>query len=134
MPWDEAVMPTLCRRTAGTPAPGDTGERASLGVDVVRYESRGTCVIAARGDCDLHTITPLAAALKAASEEHSTVVLDASGITFADSAFLNLLILIHRTAALRLVAPSPRVRRLFEITGADTLLEIRDTVEEAVAS
>ncbi|WP_345278238.1 STAS domain-containing protein [Streptomyces gulbargensis] len=51
-----------------------------------------------------------------------------------DSAFLNLLVVTHRAGAFRLVSPSPQVRRICEITGLDTLLEIHPTVEDAALS
>ncbi len=52
---------------------------------------------------------------------------------FADSALLNLLIFTHQTGMLRIVTPSQQVRRLFGISGVDSVLEIRQTIEETVA-
>ncbi|MFJ9825222.1 STAS domain-containing protein [Streptomyces sp. NPDC101160] len=98
---------------------------------MLRYERGQAQVVEARGAYDLHTVGLLADALKAAAETHPKVVLDASGVTFADSAFLNLLILTHRTGKLRVAAPSERVRRLCEITGAGDVLRILDTVDAA---
>ncbi|MER7625358.1 STAS domain-containing protein [Streptomyces sp. NPDC126503] len=101
---------------------------------MLRREWGGACVITARGDYDTDSITPLATALRNAITTYPKVVLDASGVTFADSAFLNLLVLTHRAGAFRLVSPSPQVRRICEITGLDTLLEIHPTVEDAALS
>ncbi|MFC7921076.1 STAS domain-containing protein [Streptomyces cinereoruber] len=98
-----------------------------------QYEAHGTRVVVASGDYDMQTIAPLAAALRAAAEEYPSVVLDVSGVTFADSVFLNLLILTHRTTDLRLAGPRTPVRRILELTGADTVLKVRETVEEAAA-
>ncbi|MFH8801027.1 STAS domain-containing protein [Streptomyces sp. NPDC017936] len=134
MPWDEAVMPTLMSDTGEAPPPEQTTGRASQPTDVLQYERRGACVITARGAYDMDSITSLADALKDAAREHPKVVLDASGVTFADSTFLNLLILTHQAGTLRLVAPSPQVQRLCAISGVDQLLEIRDTVHDAVVS
>ncbi|MEV0977766.1 STAS domain-containing protein [Streptomyces sp. NPDC049915] len=131
---DEAVGPTLMSDSGGTPLPEQATGRASQEAGVLQYEWRGAWVIAARGAYDMESITPLAEALEAAAKEHSRVVLEASGVTFADSTFLNLLILAHRTGTLRLVAPSAPVRRVCEITGVDNLLEIRDTLDDAVVS
>jgi anti-anti-sigma factor len=104
------------------------------GAAVTQYEWRGAWVVAAYGSYDIHSITPLADALKNAVREHPKVVLDASGITFADSTLLNLLILTHRSGALRVAAPSRQLRRLCDITGADTVLVMRETVDEAAIS
>ncbi|MGW1887337.1 STAS domain-containing protein [Streptomyces sp. NPDC001970] len=48
-----------------------------------------------------------------------------SGVTFGDSAFLNLLLRVHRTTELRIAMPQPQLRWLFEITGADKVLDVR---------
>jgi anti-anti-sigma factor len=104
------------------------------GAAVVQYEWRGAWVVTAHGSFDMQSIKPLTDALDTAARKHPKVVLDASGITFADSALLNLLILTHRTAALRVAAPPPQLRRLLELTGTDTLLQVRATVEDAAAS
>ncbi|MER5296373.1 STAS domain-containing protein, partial [Streptomyces pharetrae] len=69
-----------------------------------------------------------------AVEAHPKVVLDASGITFADSTLLNLLILTHQAGTLRVAAPSQQLQRLCEITAVDTVLEIRQTVDDAATS
>ncbi|GGY35388.1 STAS domain-containing protein [Streptomyces djakartensis] len=134
MPWDDAASPTLMSNPGGTGMPEQAAGHAEKGAVVLRYEWRGACVITARGSYDMDSITPLAEALKAAVGEHPKVVLDASGVTFADSTFLNLLILTHQTGTLRVVAPSPQVQRLCEITGVDGLLEMRATVDDAALS
>ncbi|CAL9668546.1 hypothetical protein SUDANB176_07348 [Streptomyces sp. enrichment culture] len=134
MPWDEAATPILMSNAGGTPLPRQSTGHASRGADVSQYEHNGAWVITPRGDYDLHSIGPLSEALQAAVREHPKVVLDASGVTFADSTFLNLLILAHSAGTLRLAAPSPQVRRLCEITGVDGCLEIRASVYEAAVS
>ncbi|WP_345940976.1 STAS domain-containing protein [Streptomyces sp. E2N166] len=99
----------------------------------MQYEHRGAWVVSARGPYDMSTVTPLADALDTAAKEHPKVVLDASGITFADSALLNLLILTHQAADFRLAAPTQQLERLLQLTGVDTVLRIRETVDEAAA-
>ncbi|MFI9283989.1 STAS domain-containing protein [Streptomyces werraensis] len=134
VPWDEAVSPTLMSDADGVPKPrqavGHVPEQAS----VHQYEWHGAWVITAHGSFDMQTIRPLANALKAAVGRHPKVVLEASGVTFADSTFLNLLILTHQRGTLRVVAPSRQVRRLYELTGVDKILEVRRTVDEAAHS
>nr|WP_308291878.1 STAS domain-containing protein [Streptomyces sp. RS2] len=72
--------------------------------------------VGARGSFDPSSIAPLAEALDRAAAEHSKVVLDASGITFADSSLLNPLIPTHWTVDLRVAAPTRQLCRLLEIT------------------
>lgn len=110
----------------------DAGRTQDLGqAAVTRYEWDGVCVVAASGSYDLYSITPLSEALNAAVREYPRVVLDASRITFADSTLLNLLILTQRSVDLRVAAPTQQLRRLLEITGVDTVLKVRATLEEA---
>jgi len=100
---------------------------------VVEREQHGAWVVAASGSCDLESISRLEEALTTAAWSHPKVVLDASGITFADSSLLNLLILTHRAGTLRVAAPQPQLQRLLEVTGLDAVLHVRATVEEAAA-
>ncbi|WP_055572791.1 STAS domain-containing protein [Streptomyces prasinopilosus] len=100
---------------------------------VVQYELGGAWVVVARGEYDMNSMGPLADALQTAARKHDRVVLDASGVTFADSTFLNLLMRVHPTTSLRVAAPTSQLRRVLEITGADTVLDIRDNVEDAAS-
>nr|BFD83673.1 STAS domain-containing protein [Streptomyces sp. Xyl84] len=146
---NEAVMPGRTCEAAGTgeqpPAPrdgsapsGGTGSRdgsaLSGGPKVMGRECGGAWVVVARGAYDMQSITPLANALGAAAARGQKVVLDASGITFADSSLLNLLVRTHLATTLRVTSPPRQLRRLLEITGTDTVLEVRATVEDALAS
>ncbi|MGW5136925.1 STAS domain-containing protein [Streptomyces sp. NPDC004135] len=134
MPWDEAAAPALMSGGSGVSLPQPIARPASPAAAVSQYEWRGAAVVVARGAYDMDSVEPLADALETAARTHPKVVLDASGVTFADSTFLNLLILTHQAATLRVVDPSPQVRRLCEITGVDGLLELRATVDAAAAS
>ncbi|MEU9395674.1 STAS domain-containing protein [Streptomyces sp. NPDC048324] len=114
-----------------TPLPEHNGH--ALGQSgVVQYERGGAWVVIAQGDYDLDSIGRLTQALDTAAAQHKRVVLDASAVTFADSTFLNLLLNTHHRTDLRIAAPAPQLRRILEITGADTLLDIRPTVDDAV--
>ncbi|MFH9887460.1 STAS domain-containing protein [Streptomyces luteogriseus] len=134
MPWDEAGAPALTRDTGVELLPEQATEHAPQGAAVLQYTWLGAWVVVARGAYDMDSIPPLSDALRAAVREHPKVVLDASGITFADSTLLNLLILTHQTGTLRVVAPSPQLRRLCEITGVDGILEMRASLDEAAVS
>jgi anti-anti-sigma factor len=91
-------------------------------------------VVAPRGDLDANTLPPVVKELEIAGDRHEGVVLDAEGIDFADSTFLNVLLRFHHGTDLRLAAPSSAVRRLLEITGADAVLNIYPDVRAAQAS
>ncbi|MEU9645987.1 STAS domain-containing protein [Streptomyces sp. NPDC048188] len=125
---------SLHEAVTGCTDAADAGRTQDLGqAAVAQYEWGGVCVVGASGSYDLYSITPLSEALDAAAREHSKVVLDASRITFADSTLLNLLILTQRAVDLRVAAPTQQLRRLLDVTGVDTLLKVRETVEEAAA-
>ncbi|CAM5265358.1 STAS domain-containing protein OS=Streptomyces tendae OX=1932 GN=F3L20_18925 PE=4 SV=1 [Streptomyces tendae] len=126
MSWHEAVTGRTDDADAGLP-------RGSEQVTVDQYAWRGAWVVAARGACDMCSVGSLSDALGVAAAAHPKVVLDASGITFADSSLLNLLILTRRAVDLRVAAPPQQMRRLLEITGVDEILDVRTTVDEAAA-
>ncbi|WST36071.1 STAS domain-containing protein [Streptomyces sp. NBC_01167] len=104
---------------------------ASTGPLDTQYAVGDAWVVVARGEVDLNNLPPLTEALTQAAETHATVVLDASGITFADSTFLNLLLRIHQATDLRIAAPGPQLERLLDLTGADGVLHLRPSVDEA---
>ncbi|MDQ0904365.1 anti-anti-sigma factor [Streptomyces canus] len=98
----------------------------------VQYERGEAWVVVAHGAYDMDTIAPFAEALETAASKYTRVVVDASGITFADSTFLNLLLRIHRLTQLRVVAPAEQLRRVLELTGADAVIDVRTSVDDAV--
>ncbi|MFD8722867.1 STAS domain-containing protein [Streptomyces sp. NPDC059629] len=100
---------------------------------MVQYEWHKVQVFVAHGAYDPASITPLSEALQSAAEKHSRVVLDCAAVAFADSTFLNLLIGIHHTTDLRVVAPPAQLRRLLELTGADRVLKVQANLEDATA-
>ncbi|MFF8431753.1 STAS domain-containing protein [Streptomyces sp. NPDC016566] len=99
---------------------------------VLQHEQSGAWVIVAHGSFDMDSIPPLRKAMETAAAAYSKVIVDISGVTFADSTFLNLLLRVHRLSTLRVVGPSPQFERVLAITGADTVLDIRTTVADAV--
>ncbi|MFJ9061765.1 STAS domain-containing protein [Streptomyces sp. NPDC102409] len=90
-------------------------------------------VLAPQGEFDLNTLAPLEAEIEVAITQRCGVVLDASNITFADSTFLRLVLATHHRTDLRIAAPSPAVSRLFHIVGANTVLRLFPTLEDALA-
>jgi anti-anti-sigma regulatory factor len=134
VPWDEAGVPALTRDAGAEPLTEQATTHAPEGAVVLQYEWLGAWVVVAHGSYDMDSIAPLSDALGVAVREHPKVILDASGITFADSMLLNLLILTHQAGTLRVVAPSPQLRRLCEITGVDGILETRTSLDDAAVS
>ncbi|MBY8880083.1 STAS domain-containing protein [Streptomyces sp. PLK6-54] len=61
------------------------------------------------------------------------VVLDASGITFADSAVLHALVETHERTDLRIAAVPAHLRRVLSVTGLETVFHLYPTLEAALA-
>ncbi|MFJ9054761.1 STAS domain-containing protein [Streptomyces sp. NPDC102409] len=88
-------------------------------------------LVVAEGDLDVESARPLQERLERAAADHDAIVLEASGVTFADSSFLNLLLRTTQAAPLRIAAASAPVRRLLEVTGADQVLRVHPDVDAA---
>ncbi|WP_314246094.1 STAS domain-containing protein [Streptomyces kutzneri] len=108
------------------------GDANHEGVVGNSYLAGAGWVVAAHGELDQDTLAPLEEALASAADQHRLVVLDAGAITFGDSSFLNLLLRLHHVTTLRIAAPGEQLRRLFALTGADTVLSLHPSVEDAV--
>jgi anti-anti-sigma factor len=93
----------------------------------------GAPVVAADGDLDIENLGPLRQALETAAEGPA-VILDASGITFADSSFLSVLLSVRQLTDLRVAGAPPQVLRLLEITGADRIIPLYASVSEAATA
>ncbi|WP_227024986.1 STAS domain-containing protein [Streptomyces tsukubensis] len=118
-------------RTPGKDDHAGVPPQRSRGVLGDQYALENTWVIAAHGDIDMQNLGPLRMALEETAASHPVTVLDTSGVTFADSTFLNLLLRAHQSTSLRIAAPSEPVRRLLEITGADRVLSLYPSVAQA---
>ena len=95
-------------------------------------------VVTAPEEIDITTAYRLRAALAAAVSGHATVVVDMTRTHACDTAGLHVLVRAHRRALaqggeLRLVAPSPDVRRLFAVTGLDRVIRHFASLDEALA-
>ncbi|KID31559.1 STAS domain-containing protein [Prauserella rugosa] len=90
--------------------------------------------VRAKGEVDLGTVAQLTSALDAACEEATppmAVVADLSGVTFLASSGLSALVRAHERCqedgtALRVIVGNRAVLRGFQVTGLDTLLDIRE--------
>ncbi len=94
-------------------------------------------IIALEGEVDVYTAPQLKQQMISLLEGGAReVVVDLSRVDYLDSTALGVLIgglkrLREMDGNLALVCPSPRIRRVFEITGLDKIFDIYDTEDEA---
>jgi anti-sigma B factor antagonist len=99
-----------------------------------------THVVAVRGEIDIFTAPEFKSLITGAIDAgRDTIIVDLAGTTFIDSSSLGVLISAHRRLGLRdgrlIIASDVReVRKTFTITGLDSVLEIVDTREAALAA
>jgi stage II sporulation protein AA (anti-sigma F factor antagonist) len=96
----------------------------SLEVTVVN--ANGRAIVFVRGEIDLASGQAFRNALSQAQQGAPDVIVDLSDVVFMDSTGINALTEAHRRApeqgSVRVVSPSPAVRRVFDITGLSELL------------
>jgi anti-sigma B factor antagonist len=99
----------------------------------------GIAVVRLRGEADLHTAPILREALNEAIEQlPTTLVVDMTGVTFIDSMMLGVLLSATRRARpngteLRIVVDDPHVRRIFELTLLDHVMQLYPSMDAALA-
>ncbi|MDF3301397.1 STAS domain-containing protein [Streptomyces tropicalis] len=92
----------------------------------------GTCAIQVCGSVDWHAAPALRGTLLERAARVPTTVVDLSGLTFADSALLHVLLDVQRhcrASGARLVIDArlqPVLARLFTVTGASAYFEFGD--------
>ncbi|MER6304422.1 STAS domain-containing protein [Kitasatospora sp. NPDC001539] len=130
---------------AGTPAPDgsdqpsapEPGDRPGLRITTLDLPGRAR-VVRLDGEADMEQRGALDAALAAAVEDAPPrLVVDLARLDFCDSAGLNALLKVRREAAgipVALAAPGPQMRRLLEITGAEQVFTVCDSVRRALAA
>jgi anti-anti-sigma factor len=95
-------------------------------LDVTVVNANGRAIVFGRGEIDLASGQAFRDALFGAQLAAPEVIVDLSGVAFMDSTGINALIEAYRRApnrgSLRVVGPSPAVRRVFEATGISELL------------
>lgn len=112
---------------------------ARLSIEIT--EIAGVPVVRAHGEIDLYTVPEFEQALDACvKRETQALIADLTETTYLDSSGLSALIhaykaLSGRKGGLCVVAPpeTPGVRRVLEITRLNTVFQVSDTVEDAVA-
>ena len=109
-------------------------------IDEERPAGSDMVVFVLYGEVDLHVSPELRARLTAAIESGvSNVVVDLSHVTFLDSMALGVLLgalklLRAHGGELRLVVPTPELRRIFELTLLDEVFVLARTRQEAFAT
>ncbi len=99
----------------------------------------GVAIVRLRGEADLHTAPILREALNdAVLQLPGTLVVDMRGVTFIDSMMLGVLLSATRRARpngteVRIVLNDPHVRRIFELTLLDHVMQLYASVEVALA-
>ncbi|GLW57349.1 STAS domain-containing protein [Kitasatospora phosalacinea] len=109
-------------------------------VVALRHPPGGALVVRPEGELDHDSVGPLRETLeRAVTDPPARLVVDCGGLEFCDSTGLNLLLRAHAAALhaglpLLLAAPGAVVARMLAITGADEVLDVRPTVEDALAA
>ncbi|MEU8516435.1 STAS domain-containing protein [Kitasatospora sp. NPDC048722] len=117
--------------------PGE-GDHESAGLHVAVRREGPARVVSVAGELDHDSANGLRAALsRPAAEGEERIVVDLADLWFCDSTGLNVLLrarLDAEAAGLRLelAGPRPTVARLFEITGADSVLRIHPDLDGAL--
>ncbi len=94
----------------------------------------GVRVIVCVGDFDQDTLEPLGQACTDAEDDQGErrIVLDVTGVDFADSSLLNLMVRVLRTGRLVVAGPvPPRLGRLLDLTQVRGLLPTTDGIDAA---
>ena len=99
----------------------------------------GVAVIAVTGELDAHTAPAVREAVEAVIAPGARVVVDLSAISFLDSTGLGVFVtalkhLREGEGSLDLVIASPRVLKVFELTGLDVVIPIHEELGSALDS
>jgi anti-sigma B factor antagonist len=105
-------------------------------MEISTYAHEEIMVLELSGEVDAATSQDLGKTLKDMLDQGChRIVIDISKMTFISSAGIRTLLYSHREAdqlggALRLVAPTDQVQRVFEITGVSELIKITNDLQE----
>ena len=93
-------------------------------------------VVATQGDLDVHAAPQMLALLLPLMQPGSRTIIEMSGTQFMDSSGLASIIEAAARARdvdgyLCMAAPSVRVKKVLQITGVDTLIDVFDSLESA---
>ncbi|MER7758674.1 STAS domain-containing protein [Streptomyces sp. NPDC097619] len=92
----------------------------------VRTDATEGRVVVCRGEFDLDTVAVLGTTCEREARPVRGLALDVSGVGFADSSFLNVLVKWRRRGPVVLLGPLPsQLRGLLELTDTLPLFEVR---------
>ena len=98
----------------------------------------GGIVVRLAGELDLYNVSEVSAAVsRAAAERPLRLVIDLADVDFVDSTALGAIVEARRALAgtpLVLAAPGPEVQRALDVSGLASHLDVRNSVEDALAS
>ncbi|OQR63480.1 hypothetical protein B6E66_14240 [Streptomyces maremycinicus] len=103
-------------------------------------DTRGRLAVAAlAGSLDHRTTTHLYPQTSELATAHPRLVLDLSKVTFCDSSGLNMLLRLQRRVSedngwLAVCAPPAQTRRLMTTTGADQVISVHGSLDEALTT
>lgn len=103
-------------------------------------ERDGRTIVTASGELDVHTAPGLKSRLDALSQQPDpALVVDLGGVGFIDSTGLGVLVTTLKHVresggTLDVVVSSPRVLRVFALTGLDVVIPLHATLDEALAA
>jgi len=105
----------------------------------VAQDGPGRYVITLAGELDLAAAEGFWGELEPLIEPAGVVVLDGTELRFLDSSGLRVLLLANAKAKevggkLRLIAPHRAVKRTLQVTGADELVTMCETLDEALVA
>lgn len=99
-----------------------------------KSQTGSVCVLTVNGELDLATAPQLEQALLGVNGVERIVV-DLTGLSFIDSSGLRTLLLARRgNVPVSVVISSGAVRRTFEVAGTLDLLEIHESLEDALSA
>lgn len=104
------------------------------------FRTRGVAVVIATGELDVGSVEGLKSAAVGVREPAAPLVLDLAEVTFLDSVALGQMISLHKDVSaaghgpLHVVATSPAVRQVLNVTGGSRLFDVRDDLPSAVAA
>lgn len=97
-----------------------------------------TTIVSVAGEVDVHTAPALATALEEAIARGSALVVDCSAVPFMDSTGLSVFVAVRNQteavgASLAVVVTEPAVRKVFAITGLDSVIGVHESLATALA-
>lgn len=110
----------------------------AVATEQVPVEGSTVTVVTIHGEIDAHTADQVRSAVDAALSPGAQLVVDLSHVTFMDSTGLGVFVttlkhLRENEGSLDLVITSPRVMKVFELTGLDVIIPIHEDRATALA-